>query len=89
MVASVWAHFARGTRWACPASQIVFVFLLILTFEIVNYTFVSIAVALDQEHRWREVFLRIWFIQRKKTFVPSHLINMAGVLLATTWAWQA
>jgi diguanylate cyclase (GGDEF)-like protein len=84
MVASVWAHFARVTPVGhAPLSQIVFVFLLILTFEIVNYTFVSIAVALDQEHRWREVFLRIWFIQRKKTFVLSHLINMAGVLLAT------
>lgn len=84
IVASVWARLAKTLPVAhAPLSQIVLVFLLIVTFDVVNHTFVSIAVALDQEHRWREVFPRIWFIQRKKTFVLAYLINVAGVLLAT------
>lgn len=84
IIASVWVRFARTTPAGhAPLGQIVLVFLLIVTFELVNYTFVSIAVALDQEHRRSEVFPRIGFIQRKKTFVLAYLINMAGVLLAT------
>ena len=84
IVASVWARLAKTLPVAhAPLSQIVLVFLLIVTFDVVDHTFVSIAVALDQEHIWREVFPRIWFIQRKKTFVLAYLINVAGVLLAT------
>lgn len=84
VVASVWARIARLTpAGRLPIHQLMLVFLLVLTFELANYTFVSTAVALDQEHKWREVFLRLWFTQRRKTFVLSYLINMAGVLLAT------
>ncbi|HHY45415.1 MAG TPA: GGDEF domain-containing protein [Firmicutes bacterium] len=84
MVSSVWVHVAKNTPLGHnPYFQIVLVNLLILTFELMNNTFVSIAVALDQEQRWREVFPRLFFISRRKTFLLSYLINTAGVLLAS------
>jgi diguanylate cyclase (GGDEF)-like protein len=84
LVASLWVRVARTTSVGHePLYQIVLVFLLILTFEIVNYTFVAVAVALDQEQKWSHVFPKIGLLQRKKTLVLAYLINMAGVLLAT------
>ncbi len=84
LVSSLWVRVARTTPVGHePLVQIVLVFLLILTFEVVNYTFVAVAVALDQEQKWSHVFPKIGFLQRKKTFVLAYLINMAGVLLAT------
>lgn len=83
IAANVWSALASSPAFHAPLAQIFLVLLMILTFDLVNYIFVGAAVAMDQEHPWKEVFIRLSYSQRKKTLVLSYLINMAGVLLAS------
>lgn len=84
VAASVWTGVASAAPGGhAPLAQILLVLFMILTFELVNYLFITIAVSLDQEHPFCEVFCRLALLQRRKTVLLSYMINMAAVLLAT------
>jgi len=63
--------------------EIIVIVLTICMFDFVNNALVSLAMSIDQGQPWRDMFLRIAFVDRKNSVVLWYFVNIAGILLTS------
>lgn len=78
------ARMLRGLVQSGNAvAEILVVVVTIGVFDAVNNAFVSLAISIDQEQRWDEMYRRLSFSDRKNSLVLWYFVNVCGVLLST------
>ena len=84
VAAGLAARMLRGLVQSGNAvAEILVVVVTIGVFDAVNNAFVSLAISIDQEQRWDEMYLRLWYLDRKNSLVLWYFVNVCGVLLST------
>ena len=84
LIAGTAAGILRG--FLASGNEVVEVLVVIATiavFDLANNAFVSLAISIDQEQRWCEVFRRMALSDRKNSVVLWYFVNVCGVLLST------